>query len=521
MRHVIRNRATGPATWLFVLAALGGAGWNSAEAHSADVHLELVALSGQFISDEPDAPRFGNLQRRPAVNAHGHVSFSSRFLGPGEGAFLWRRDQGVTPLIVSGDDPPDAPQLGPVSVEEDITPWLSDFGDVGTGGSVFVVTDTDYDFVDTHWAAGPGEPLVTIAQVGVPLGPPLEGTTIWDLSEVGGVDRDGSFYFAGRFRRDHDEGGFTTGDAMWVTKPGEAAEVILASGFAAPGFPTGQTVRSLGESFALDESGEIAFIGSVGETRTAALWFDDRDGPELLLREGDPTPGFREGTIDALDVADDFPNIAMNRRGNVAARGRTSAGVEMIWGQDARGAFTTSVAVGDEAPGLPGSTFEYLVNFTLDDRERLTFSALAREPRTGGVWSAGKGRVWPRLLPGDPVKSRDRGLEVEEVGYQALVNSRGAFIVDATIGGDGRDSRRALLLVRHKRKAELLLEAGRSIELPPPYDAGVIEDFEYQVSTCAGNRNFNANGEIALVLEFVSGQRGIYLLTIPEARKKR
>jgi len=290
---LVLHRSSLLITLLVLAANLSGGGG----ARAANDSLELIALEGQAISAEPDAPLFAELQRRPALNESGQVSFSSQLFGSTwSGAFLWSRTQGVVPVLVGGDPAPAPTQPGIVSVEEDITPWLSDAGDIGTGGSVNV-------------APPPG------AQVGGSAGSALGDATIWALDETGAVSNHGWFHFTGAYLQELGNNQFTIGDVLWVTTPGGSLEVVLAEGLDAPGFAAGEQVRRIEQEFALNKDGVLAAFGEVGDGRIAALWLDERSGPVLLLREGDPAPGFPQETVASLGGEDDLRNIAMNSSG--------------------------------------------------------------------------------------------------------------------------------------------------------------------------------------------------------------
>ena len=210
-----------------------------------------------------------------------------------------------------------------------------------------------------YWRQSDGGPVGLFLRAGNPT--PLPGTT-WSTDvgsptaqAVGGAARTG-FYWGLL------DGGPVKG-ALWSEQPG-GVRAVAVQGDPAPGIP-GATYQPGLPIFDtnFDEAGELLFRAAVtGGGATSAndegLWIDDGTTTSLVVREGEPAPGFPAGTF--------FPGIQSPN-----ARVAPGSGVTFwanpfvpvlalnqtgIW-SNRTGGLTPVALQGNSAPGLgPGET---------------------------------------------------------------------------------------------------------------------------------------------------------------------
>jgi len=172
-------------------------------------------------------------------------------------------------------------------------------------------------------------------------------------------------------------------------------EVVLRAGDPAPGFPAGTTVSGVNLNFAFSDAGML-LAGFTGAFQPA-LWFWDLDVVSLVATEG-------------TSLGDALPGCSLSLFGSTVANGINDAGATVLrasvtgsgcplsaivtW-QD--GTFRKIVAAGDPVPGMPGVTFDSFppIPPRINSDGEVAFAALLRQQtplvRANSVWVARDG----------------------------------------------------------------------------------------------------------------------------------
>ncbi len=284
--------------------------------------------------------------------------------------------------------------------------------------------------------------------------------------------------------------------------------------------------------------GTLEGTGVDGSNDTA-IWASDADGKlVLVIREGDPVPGFPAGTVFMRQRPGRGVNLAYDVRGEVvffaefAGPGITEANSFGFWKWKPDGSLELLLR-GEEAPGdgVPGLFQEPVVN----RRGELAFmTSLQPAPSTGGppyeYWRRssdgslarllGQGDPAPLLPPGTTLGSPFLGdvFGIESLG-EPVISGSGVVLLDFWLEGVGVDATndRALYRVGPNGETTLVLRKGDQIEVA----SGVVRTVSgYRIRdglrNAQGRRSTNMRGDVALRLDFDDGNQAMAVLVVPE-----
>ncbi|HEB90645.1 MAG TPA: hypothetical protein ENI85_13820 [Deltaproteobacteria bacterium] len=284
--------------------------------------------------------------------------------------------------------------------------------------------------------------------------------------------------------------------------------------------------------------GSLEGTGVDGSNDTA-IWASDADGNlALVIREGDPVPGFPAGTVFVRQRPGRGVNLAYNLRGEVvffaefAGPGITEANSFGFWKWKPDGSLELLLRGGEAtAGGVPGLFQEPVTN----RRGDLAFmTSLQSTPSTGGppyeYWRRssdgslsrllGQGDPAPLLPPGTTLGSPFLGdvFGIESFG-EPVISGSGVVLLDFRLEGVGVDATndRALYRVGPNGETTLVLRKGDQIEVA----SGVVRTVSgYRIRdglrSAQGRRSTNMRSDVALRLDFEDGNQAIAVLVVPE-----
>jgi len=295
----------------------------------------------------------------------------------------------IEPVVLTGEHPPGAPE-GALLCCIDYGVGFNDLGQVAFTGGLEI---------------GPGG--VTLESAGVVFGPDADGNLTM-LARAGEPAPGAAFgvLFGNYFRapRLNDDGlliflGHAGYFGIWGTNHSGSVGLLAGAGTQPPGAPEGAIFYSLGGFPLFNDTGELAFdgslqpgVGGVYSWNDTGIWGPDSLGNlSLIAQEGSQAPDAPPGArFDAFR----FPDL--NDQGDLAFLGTLRAGFGGVtvaddaglWGPDGSGALGLLVREGDPAPGAPdGARFRDFFLYTvpdLNDAGEVAFLGLL-EVGPGGV----------------------------------------------------------------------------------------------------------------------------------------
>ena len=281
----------------------------------AQVAFDAVAIEHESVPGNPDLFVRGPFEL-PVINANGEVAFRGYILDmgvpavPGSTRGIWSNVGGDLALVMRGTDT--APfhtgfdaTFTRFSVEEHqlgSRTFLHDNGDV--------VFFTEFDFsVDsttfpqtTHgiWSGQAGDLRLVVDQTS--SNPAVGGGTFFALNPTFRLGAPGAVVFFAIYGTSVPEGlgegFFPDGRAIFMWQEGDYTRLI-GTNDAAPGIPGAFLTNSGLGGFLSNDVGQIAFAGNVmgkgiTENNDNALWVGSPGDFQLVIREGDSTPGIAD-----------------------------------------------------------------------------------------------------------------------------------------------------------------------------------------------------------------------------------
>ncbi|MEZ4352245.1 MAG: hypothetical protein R3F16_01105 [Myxococcota bacterium] len=390
-----------------------------------------------------------------------------------------------------------------------------------------------------------------VARPGGPLSSPADGL-------ISSIDTDFQF-FRSSFETDGRGGvgfvGATSdplfGTAFSVVVPDGAGghRVAVRDGEALPGLPTDRTFHHT-RAPAMSPSGEFVFAGRLAGpagplTEESGLWVGDAEGGlELVLRDGDPAPGFPSDTTFGPPQSLDGPVLtpALRVSGEVAFAipldrpgGPGWPWYSTVWRWTKAGGLALVVDEEDALPGLDGSlgTPSFVAPRLTDHGDLLVPALFPYGPSDyygGAQWLFREdGQTIPILrsgqqapgLPGDvrlDAWTRPEFSTEGDAAYLAVSES-GHVLVEYWLEGAGVDATndRALWLVDRKGEATLVVRRGDRLEVA---DGDVRTIGDYRVSfgprNSRGRSPLNAAGDVVAMLDFTDGSSAVVRFAVPE-----
>ncbi|MEZ4333394.1 MAG: hypothetical protein R3F35_16645 [Myxococcota bacterium] len=390
-----------------------------------------------------------------------------------------------------------------------------------------------------------------VARPGGPLSSPADGS-------ISSIDTDFQL-FRSSFETDGRGGvsfvGATSdpllGSAFSVVVPdGEGGHrVVVRDGETLPGLPPDRTFHHT-RAPAASPSGAFVFAGRLAGpagplTEESGLWVGDAEGGvELVLRHGDPAPGFPSDTTfgppRSLYGAELTP--ALRASGEIAFSipldlpgGPSAPSYSTVWRWTKAGGLALVADEEDALPGLDGSLgTPSFVSPRLTDHGDLLLPALfphgpSNDDR-GAQWLLrSDGQTISILRSGQQAPGLPDGVRLDawtrpeaetrlDAAYLA-VNESGHVLVEYGLEGTGVDASndRALWLVDRKGEATLVVRRGDGLEVA---DGDVRTIGDYRVSfgsrNARGRSPLNAWGDVVARLDFTDGSSAVVRFAVPE-----
>jgi hypothetical protein len=275
-----------------------------------------------------------------SVNTSGTVVFNSQIIGGTQvnsiGVFVWTPAGGMTKLVATGDLDPNSgsPFVSP-SANSLLPSTLNESGQV-----VFRATVLGKSGL---YVGSVGGPIQRIAQNGDAA--PGGGTFV-SFSSTDSINQSGNVAFFATTT-----GGPGQNQGIFVGTPGGVVSRIAVSGDAAPG---GNTFFSFPGSVSFNDSGEVAFIASLGPAGATGGVFVGTNPVSLqaLARDGDASPA--SGNFAFTRAAVD---ILINNQHDLVFRSALTGGASdsgYFLRRGASGPLRTVAAQGQAAPGNIG-----------------------------------------------------------------------------------------------------------------------------------------------------------------------
>lgn len=516
-------------------------------ASAAELTIRKVAMTGD------EAPGTGGLHLRflggqPLISRTGIVSFGGAYgpIGsPDGGSGLWRQPFGESATLVAARGMT-AIGTGGGSFDEVGSALINAAGDMAFHGRLKY--DSSLGIDHTNWeglfvADAAGRSSLTARQGAT--APGSGGGVFAHLREGNWWQQ--SFNSAGHmlFMADTQivnrapDGSVISaqrgGEGIWQSDASGQLSMLAQSSKAAPGVGEarfGILSPAFGYTLGLNDSGRTAFAATlygpgVTTSNDSGVWATDPSGaPQLLVREGDATPGIAGGVflglIDpAINGAGELVFFATHR---VGGQNRNA-----VWRANAEGNISTIVEQGDPAPG--GREFVWTGDYPfINSQGRAAFRATLRSPA-----GSSESSLWTETAAGQLLMLGREGLDAPEASGADFdkfslpsINARGDVLLNASLqqGENGVTvANDDGVWLYHAPLNEMLLLA-RTGMLWDVNDDPAIEEFRtiswVGATSGSGGEDGRRNGlsdagEVLLYMTFADGSVGLFVVqAVPE-----
>lgn len=494
----------------------------------AEVILRQVAVTGQQAPGVEDGVVF-RLLSAPLINASGQVAFESSLFGPGVNSQsnnsqgIWSERSGVLDLAVRTGHI--APDTGGGLAFSDIRDNTVRFNDSGQLAFIAQVTGPGADNSNNIgvWSGG-DDSLGLVARKGeVAPGTSARfhefdqylfnqsGRVAFKTTLVGsGVD---STNATGIWAEDQDS-------LRLVVRAGGASPDILAE-FIDLGAPL------------FNSAGQVLFQASIAGPAVdggndSGIWMDDGTELSTLVRSGDPAPGtsvlfteFRDPVISSTGHIAFIANLSGTRNG-------TTSGVWV----GAPDSLQLAVRQRDSVPGYQSEAdIEGFSSFAFSETDDVIFRGLTNgleipTDERFGLWTGDRGEL--RLVARAGMSAPGTDAEFSDTGFGSdtvlATNNAGQVAFWSLLRGPGVNSTndQGVWATDVAGNLQLILRKGDVLDTnsdPLVDNLRVIAGVGHLPGTGAEDGravSFNDAGQLALIVVFTDGSRGIYVATVPE-----
>ena len=489
--------------------------------------------------------RFGTFDL-PTMNKAGDVAFEANtkngwgIFGPDAEGELMLRALGYTTAPGIPGREFRWPGLSPRAVSNLSDPVMNESGDLVFYGAAGIPRDSS-PLIEGLWRSRRGEtsPELLVQTGAAPENEPdIPFGTIYPWYQIDEQARPAFHTHTGRFLPP------ATDSTVYAPDPNDPSQnlILARRGQTAPGLPPDVIFKGA-YLHNLNARGQSAFWGflegpNVDATNDTAIWATDAQGDvALVLREGDPAPGFPAGTVFTRQSSIG-EHLSLNAQGVLAFFAETHdpsipgslEGGFWIWTPDGQ----LRSILRQNLPDAKGIEFAFVGEPIMNARGDIAFRGFRRMNGRLSAYENWKrnadgsllrllspGDAGPGLPPGSGLTNlRAAGFDwrvTSSYGDPVLMDNGASLLEFVTSRYPDRVGRRALYWVSSAGHPTLVLHSGHQLEMSAN-EIKTVKTFYLSggFRSTLGRKSANARGDVAATVVFEDNSEAVIIFHVPE-----